>query len=62
MKKYIETYRGVKLYHDETNVYPYSGRGILWSSKSVETLKRYIDNTIDSGNKAPNKQGELVRV
>ena len=61
MKKYIETYRGVKLYHDETNVYPYSGKGILWSSKSAETLKRYIDNTIDSGNKVPNKRGKLVR-
>ena len=62
MKKYVETYRGVKLYHDEENIYPYSGKGILWASKSMETLKRYIDNTIDNGNKAPNKQGELVRV
>lgn len=61
MKKYTETYRGVKLYHDEESIYPCSCNGISWSSKSMETLKRYIDDAIDTGSKAPNKQGKLVR-
>jgi hypothetical protein len=58
--EFLEPYRGVTLYKTKSKYFPYNGNGILWESATLEGIKKYIDNALDSGTQYVNDRGALM--
>ena len=58
--EFLESYRGVTIYKTKNKHFPYNGNGIVWESATLEGLKKYIDNSLDSGAQYVNDRGALI--